>query len=444
MNAPTVALVAVASPVEAGGDRGEAIIRQAKAVLECSGLSVIGPDSVVWGSDDVVRAVRSFGSAKPEILVIVHCSWVVDALQFQLTREFGAPVLLWALPYPETYSLASVKHFSSVARSAGLFHRWGYGEVDQPGFVRAVAPLARAAKAAGRLRRSRAALMAARSTWRTGGPQDMTYDDWDLGDRLGVTLLHLPLEQLVEAAKSETDETARVALSAHAKSHRDLELLAERSLFAAKVYLATLKTISTYGLDGLAVACYPTDFGLVNLAASWLADEGVYLDPEGDVGHTVLANAMIGLRPAPVALAEPVLVDGDRLLLRHEGSSAASLAVGPDQVHVTPLGDTTGTAVEFPYRPMDVLTAASLAGRRGEYKLWLGRFASVGIPPEEWNARGRGFLAALRPEGDPEVLIARMFETGMDHHLLLQEGDSVAELRNLAEICGVTVVPLNE
>ena len=443
MVTPVVALVAVASPVESGGDRGVELINDARTALENAGLTVVGPTDVVWGVADSGAAMANLGS--PDLLVIVHLSWVVDSLQFELVRALDAPVLLWALPYPETFSLASVKHFSSVAASRGVPHRWGYGEVSEPAFAARVTSLSHAAATAKRFRSSRVALLTSRSTWRTAGPQDTTYDEWDLAQSLGATTIHLPVEELILAAELERDDDAAGALERHRGSFGALHANLERATFSAKVYLAARKLMGRYDLDALAVACYPAHFGLVNLAASWLADEGVHLDPEGDVGHSLLANAMLALDPRPVALAEPVLIDagGNRLFLRHEGSSPASLAVEPAQVEVGPLGEALGLLVEFPMRPIETLTVASLCGRDGKYGLWAGRMTSPGIPPAEWRERGRGFLAAISPlAGSVERLVDVMFDTGMDHHLLLQEGDRVDQLADLALLWGAEFIAL--
>ncbi len=172
----------------------------------------------------------------------------------------------------------------------------------------AVADFAEVAAVARRFRRSRVALLTPRTAWRMFGPMDMSYDEWDLASSLGITLLHLEIEEFVDKAEQESDTDARAELDRHAAGYGQIEADPERMLFSSKVYLAGKKMIDSYGLDAMAAACYPTHFGLVNLASSWMSDEGFHFDPEGDAGSAIVANAMLALSDTPVCLAEPVLL----------------------------------------------------------------------------------------------------------------------------------------
>ncbi len=446
MGDPTVALVVVSSPFEAGGDRAEPALHQAAESLRAVGLSVRAAPEVIWDVADASRVTREWSKAPIDLLVVVHSSWVEDSLQLQLQREAQAPVMLWSLPHPETYSLASVKHFASVAKRTSIVFHWGEGEVDDPRFAASVADFARTAAVARKLRHSRVALLTPRTAWRMFGPMDMSYDEWDLGDSLGVTLLHLDIEELIAAAETVSDADALVELDGHAPAYGKILATGDRMLFSSKIYVAAKKLIENYGLDALAAACYPTHFGLVNLASSWLSGEGFHFDPEGDVGSAVLANAMLALRPTPIALAEPVLLrrDTDTVLLRHEGSAPAGLAAAPAEVNVIDLGEQRGTLIEFPLRKAATLTVASVAGGKGEYGLYMGTLSSMGIPAAEWETWGKGFLADVTAAGGGQKLLDRMFDSGMDHHMLLQEGDQSAQLADLAELWGLGLTRITD
>lgn len=444
MAEPNVALVVVSSPFEAGGDRAEPALHQAAEALRGSGANLLVASRVVWDVADAARVTKEWAGTEIDLLVLVHASWVEDSLQFQLQREANAPVVLWTLPYPETYALAAVKHFASLATKTGIAYRWGQGEVNEPEFRATVESFARVAAVAHRFRRSRAALLTPRTAWRMFGPMDMSYDEWDLGSSLGITLLHLELEELISLAEAESDADARSELDRHAKGYGRIEADDERMLFSAKVYLAAKKMIASYGLDAMAAACYPTHFGLVNLASSWMSDEAFHFDPEGDVGSALVANVMLALRPTPVCLAEPALLrrDTDSLFLRHEGSAPSALAAVADEVHVLNLGDMRGTLIEFPLRKADKVTAATIAGRNGSYSLYVGELRSLGITAAEWQDLGRGFLAQVTGPKGGGALLEGMFANGQDHHMLLQEGDLVPELTELAQLWGMSIVPI--
>ena len=52
--------------------------------------------------------------------------------------------------------------------------------------------------------------------------------------------------------------------------------------------MAVKETVKRYSLDALAAECYPFYSGQMNLPSSWLADEGIIVDTEGDIGHTMV------------------------------------------------------------------------------------------------------------------------------------------------------------
>lgn len=446
MGDPNVALVVVTSPSEAGGDRADPALRRATELLQGAGINLIAAPKVVWDVADASEVTRGWADQKIDLLVIVHSSWVEDSLQFQLQREAEAPVLLWTLPYPETYALAAVKHFASVAARTGIVYKWGQGEVDEREFVDTVKNYAKTAAVARRFRKARVALLTPRTAWRMFGPMDMSYDEWDLASSLGITLLHLELEELIAKAENESDAEARAELERHASGYGHIDADNERMLSSSKVYLAAKKMIESYRLDAMAAACYPTHFGLVNLASSWMSGECFHFDPEGDVGSAIVANAMLALSAKPVCLAEPVLLrkDKDTLFLRHEGSAPSQLAASPSEVHVVDLGDLRGTLIEFPLRKADSMTAATIAGHDGRYTLYTGKIRSLGIPEAEWMKWGRGFLADVTGPKGGTALLEGMFANGQDHHMLMQEGDQVEQLTDLAGLWGLDVVTIGE
>jgi len=446
MGDPNVALVVVTSPFEAGGDRADPALRRATEILQGAGINLIAAPKVVQDVADASEVTRGWADQKIDLLVVVHSSWVEDSLQFQLQREAEAPVLLWTLPHPETYALAAVKHFASVATRTGIAYKWGQGEVDDPEFVDTVKSYSKTAAVARRFRKARVALLTPRTAWRMFGPMDMSYDEWDLANSLGITLLHLELEELIAKAEKESNAEAQAEIDRHAHNYGQIEAADERMIFSSKVYLAAKKMIESYGLDAMAAACYPTHFGLVNLASSWMSDEGFHFDPEGDVGSAIVANAMLGLSAKPVCLAEPVLLrkDQDTLLLRHEGSAPSQLAASPSEVHVIDLGDLRGTLIEFPLRKLESMTAATIAGHGGQYSLYTGKIRSLGIPEAEWETLGRGFLADVTGPQGGAALLEGMFASGQDHHMLLQEGDQVEQLTALAALWGLDVVAIGK
>jgi L-arabinose isomerase len=444
---PRLGLVAVASRVESGGQRGEELIFSSKIALERAGLDVREPGFIVWSSEDAQKAVKFFLGEDVDMLLIIHCTWVIDSLQFQLVKGIKKPVMLWALPFQETFSLASVQHFSSILFRNQVPTHWVFGLPDEDTVISEIRECVGVAYAFSVCQPMNVGLVSARPTWRLAGAQDMVQDEWDLSNSLGIHTIHIEMDDWLAEIKSAPESDAKNVLEKMKSLNRygTMKVEERRILHSAKVYLAAKSFLAKYQLAGLTVACYPYFGGLVNLASSWLADEGIILDPEGDVGHTMVEKILFELKPGmPIALAEMVAYDdkANEIFLRHEGSTAHSLAENPSCVEVIEAGDGEGTIVQFPMKKMDTATLVSMNGQEGYYRLYTGKFSVEGIADADWRARGGNFQVCL---GSDEKVIEKIkcaFENGMDHHWLLKEGDYASAIEKLSKLWGLDCIVL--
>jgi L-fucose isomerase-like protein len=445
---PKIGLVTVASKAESGGNRGGELIQNSTLQLDHAGLVVISPGFIVWGARDAERAVQYLKGSGIDLLLILHCTWVMDSIQFQLIKELDVPVMLWGLPYPETFSLASIQHFNSVLHQNKHFSQWVYGLPDETCVIEKIARLARASQAAKKFRPVSIGLVGQHSTKRTAGPQDTAFDEWELGHTMGIKIVHIEMDDFLSEVNSVIDEDAWAVVERMKETSRYGEMKVEekRILHSAKVYRATKKIMTDYTLVGAAVECYPYYGGLVNLASSWLADEGIVLDPEGDIGHTMLAGLLNALQPGPTALAEMMLLDWDKdkFYLRHEGSTAFSLAMDPQKVEVVAAGEGVGTIVQFPMRPIPTVTVASLRGRSNSYSVFRGLLSIEKLDQQQWQQWGGNFQVAAKTAEGLDVLLNNVFINGMDHHWLIKEGDIVQLLDTVTDIWGLSKFSLNQ
>jgi L-fucose isomerase-like protein len=440
---PKVAVVAVASRFESGGERAVDILEEAKKKLAAGGLEVRASPKIVWDAADAIQAAGELAAGGPDLLAIIHVTWVQDSLQYLFVSTVRCPVLLWAVPYTETFSLGCILHFSSVLSENGIPFRYVYGLPDRRDLVVAVRDYALAAGAFRALKGSRIALIGPRQTWRAAGPQDMTIEEWNLSKTFGVTILHVEMEELLAKAAEQTEAAAEGVLKGMEAKKRLGNTAAdkERLLYAAKVYLGVKELFGRYGLTSAAAECYPQYGGLVNLPSSWLADEGTVLDTEGDIGHTMLMEILNLLSPGATALAEVGSINerSNSLDLAHEGSSAHSLAGDPSKVRILPGGD-KGTVVGFPLKVMPKVTVTDLCGQAGNYRLFAALARSQQVPTREWVRAGSKFMARLSFGAGARGVLETMVGGGVDHHLLLREGDLRGHLRDLCDLWGIDQV----
>jgi len=441
---PKVALVAMASQFESGGERAEEILKGAIKKLEESGLEVNAYKKIVWDSpSDAFKAVDYFLKNQPDLLVMLHVTWVSDSLQYIFINNVKCPFILWGVPYSETFSIGCVQHFGSILWEHGYQYKYVYGLPQDLTLIDKVSKYAVTAKIFKNLNKTRIALIGPRQTWRVAGSQDMTSEEWEFSKKFGTTIIHIEMDEILERAKKQKNSVAEQILSNLKKEHRIGRTVAgkENLLYAAKMYLATKEIFKYYTLDAAAAECYPMFSGLMNLPSSWLADEGIVLDTEGDIGHTVLMAILNQLKPGPTALAEIGSIAGDIIYLAHEGSSAHSLTEDISKVQISPVGD-LGCFVGLPLKAMPEVTMVNLCGRENTYRILLAKVSTEPVIHQEWVDGGSKFFAKVNLGGNAIDKFNKILAEGIDHHLLLKEGDLFEEFADLCDLLKIKKVEI--
>jgi L-fucose isomerase-like protein len=435
MNKPKVALVAMASRFESGGQRTEEILKGAIKYLEKSGLEVKAYQETVWDPADAFAAVDYFSTQQPDLLVLLHITWVLDSLPYIFINNLKCPVILWGIPYPETFSIGCVQHFGSILWEHGFNYKYVYGLPENADLIKEINRYATTAKLYKKLSSLRIALIGPRQTWRVAGSQDMTSEEWEFSKKFGVTIIHLEMDEVLERAKKQEKSVAEQTLLKFKKEQRMGKAIAgeENLLYAAKVYLAIKEIFQHYTLDAAAAECYPKFSGLINLPSSWLADEGIVLDTEGDIGHAVLMTILNQLKPGPTALAEIGSIKGNIIYLAHEGSSAHSITEDISKVQISPSGD-LGTFVGTPLKAMPEVTMVDLCGRENTYRMLVAKVSTEEVTHQEWVDGGSKFFAKVNLGANALDKFNLMLAEGVDHHFLLKEGDLVGELTGLCHL----------
>lgn len=444
MNKPKVGLAAVTCRYESGGQRAEELTAGIKKVLEAQGLDVICGSKTAWDSADAIDICEQLKKEDLDALVIVEATWIMDSMQYLFINELKVPTVFWAVPYTETFSIGCVQHFGSILKGQGIEYDYVYGLPEEAGLAEKVKAVAQAGQIIKSVKNMRLGLLGPRQTWRVAGPQDMSAEEWEFSKKFGVTLVHVEMSEVVEEAEKITDSAAEETLNV--LSGRTGKVLAdhETMLHMAKVYKATKEIIRKYSLDAVAAECYPMFSGLMNLTSSWLADEGIIVDTEGDIGHTMvmyMLNTAAG--GGACALGEVGKMDDENniLSLAHEGSTAHSLAQNLEKVQISPSGD-KGSFVGLPLKPMECATVASIVGGKGSYKLLIDKADVVEASHDEWVQGGEKLLVKLHVQKKASQVVDDLMAKGMDHHLLVKEGDYSTVMQEVCKYMGIEKVAL--
>ncbi len=421
-------LVVLVSRYELGGDRCDDLLAATAKSLTEAGIDLVVGQRVVENVGDALAVCDQFKNSGITSLAIVDATWQSDSLKYLFARELGLPTLYWATPYPETLSMACVQHFTSILKIQDIPYQYVYGLPTDNAAVRKAVLVAKAGHIISTLANARVAFVGPRNYWRIAGAMDMVNEEWEFSKKFGATIVHLEMEEITDFAEGVADDEARSVLQDLASRTGKVNASDETLLWSAKVYLGTKAIVEKYNLDVVVGECYPRYSGLLNLAASWLGDEGLVVETEGDLGNAVVQHILnTAASGDEVAIASILGETGsfddenDQLNFAHEGSTATVYAEGVNEVRVEQMGD--GTQVCFTVKPLKKVTVCSLAGAAGNYKMLVANASTLEASQEEWDAAGIRLYAKLRFSEKPSKVVDTMVREGIGHHWLIKEGD---------------------
>lgn len=444
MSKARAGIVAVASRDESGGQRADGFILDAKKQLIEAGVDVVCADTVVWNPADALDVCKQFNEAGIDSLIVINATWVLDSLTYILAHNISAPLVLWAVPYTETFSLACVQHMGAVLKSQGIPYQYVYGLPTDKALIEKLKKVTEVGHIIHLVKNMNLALMGPRQTWRVAGAQDMSNEEWEFSEKFGTTIIHLEMDEILSRVDAITDEQAFKTL-ASLDSRTGKAVCSEANMiYAAKVYMALKDVMKKNHLNAVAAECYPKFDGLMNLTASWMADEGVVVETEGDISHVMLREILNKCSSEGVSLLGEVGsfdADTNVMSLSHGGSSGHFTADSVERVQISHSGE-IGTFVGTPVKAMKIVTVANMTGKEGCYKMLISKAETLPVSDEEWEKAGKRLLVKLKFQKDVTEMMDDMLKAGVDHHLIIREGDYTKTLALLCDYMGVEKVIL--
>lgn len=444
MNQAKIGIVGVTCEYESGGQRAEQLVKGIGDALTSEDVDVVYACKTAWNAADAIEICDQFKKEDLDALLIVEVTWIMDSMQYIFINELKIPTVFWAVPYTETFSIGCVQHFGSILKTQGIEYRYVYGLPDNKEAIAKVKSFAEAGQIIKAVKNMRIALVGPRQTWRVAGPQDMSNEEWEFSRKFGVTLIHIEMQEILSLAEKIDEKEARKTLKCLSKRTGIVKADDETMLCMARTYMATKLIAEKYNLDAMAAECYPMFSGVMNLTSSWLADEGFIVDTEGDIGHTMIMYILNrAAKGGACALGEVGSMDDENniLSLAHEGSTAHSLAESIEKVQISQSGE-RGTFVGLPVKQMSCVTVSSIIGARGCYRVLIERADVVEATHEEWVNGGEKLLVKLHIAEKASKAVDKLMEKGMDHHLIVKEGDYAEMLATVCKYMGIETVTL--
>ena len=91
---------------------------------------------------------------------------------------------------------------------------------------------------------------------------------------------------------------------------------------------------------------------------------------------------------------------------------------------------------------MPEVTMVNLCGRENTYRMLVAKVSTEPVTHQEWVDGGSKFFAKVNLGGDAIEKFNKMLTEGIDHHLLLKEGDLVEQLVDLCDLVKIKRVEI--
>ena len=307
---------------------------RSKAMLRSVDPAFVCPEEMLLSIDKLRDYLDGLD---PDLIVFQNLTFANAAYMSEVLRRFDCPLLLWTLREPvidggrlRLNSLTGAYSAANTLRNFGNRpFAYALGAPEEAEVVDEV----RYNVAAARIKQEMRGLKLA-AVGHT--PQGFGFGralDTELMNSFGVELEAIEARELIDAARSFTDEECAPYLEKTARATCGLDKTPERNrLDHARLYKAYSDYVRGHGIGALASRCWPdffTAYGTpVCTVLSLLNDDGVAAACEADIYGAL--SMWIGMRLSgePVFFGDPVSLNEDEssLTFWHCGAAACSLA----------------------------------------------------------------------------------------------------------------------
>lgn len=399
-----------------------------------------------------VEAVGTFlETIDPDLIVLQNTTFANAAYAGEVLHRFRTvPLALWTLREPVIDGGRLRLNSLTGAYSAGnaITHFRGapfpfiFGAPGEEKVQKSLAACIRAAA----LKKDLAALRLAQIGHTPQGFGFGRALDLELLETFGVHLESVEVRELIDKAKSFSDEACEAYLRDASERMNGLAETPERNrLGFARLYKAYESYVRDSGVGALASRCWPdlfTEFGTpVCAVLGILNDLGIAAACEADACGALSMYIGGKLSGKPVFFGDPASLDEgeNTITFWHCGTAACSLAREDTGACVGEhCNRHIGPTLEFGCKPAPRATVFRV-GRKPD-----GSFRFLALAGEILDRPQQFFGTSLvfRADGSAEDIVRRTVRDGWEPHYAVIYGDVSAELAYLADMLGLEAVVL--
>ena len=408
-------------------------------------------DSEVKVPDEMLLSLDKLNAflegKNPDLIIAQNITFANGAYMAEVLRKFDCPVLLWTLREPvidgTRLRLNSLTGAYSAANELSEFGRafeYIFGSPEEDRVKNKVASTVAAAKVKKALRSLNIAQVG-------HTPQGFGFGralDMEMMTAFGANLVSVEARELIDKAKSFTDEDVKEYLADANSRIRGLDKINENNVLDfARLYKSYDEFVKGNNIGALSSRCWPdffTAFGTpVCSVLGILNDLGVSAACEADTYGALSMYMGQFLTGRPTFFGDPVSMDKNEntITFWHCGTAACSLAREDTGARAgVHCNRKIGPTLEFGCKAEPRVTIFRVGKKaNGEFRLFLSTGEALDKPQQFL-----GTSIVVKTDTSAKAAVENSVKDGWEPHFVVAMGDVKAEILALANMLGIEVV----
>lgn len=383
----------------------------------------------------------------PDLIVLQNITFANSAYASEILRRFDCPILLWTLREPVIdggrLRLNSLTGAYSAANTYSFMReeplQYVFGAPQEELTKHEIGAVIRAAKVKKELK-SLNIVQVGHTPQGFGFGRAM---DVEMLKTFGATLLSIEARELIDTAKSFSDDEIKEYLASAEKATKGLENTPEKNrLDFARLYRAYSEYVKNNNVGALSSRCWPdffTAFGTpVCTVLAMLNDMGVSASCEADTYGALTMYIGQKLTGIPTFFGDPVSLDEgeNTITFWHCGMAACSLARKDTGAEIgVHCNRKIGPTLEFGCEASDKATVFRIGkDKYGEFRLFICK-GQILDKPKQFN----GTTVVVKTGNPSKEIVTSSVKDGWEPHFAVAFDDISAELKALGEMLNIEV-----
>lgn len=437
---PRVGVVALAYPgYNLGEEMCAAKLEEMQAVLRAETFELIDAPLLVTDEAQARQAGAALAATGVDCLLAVITTFVPDYFITELLYACDKPIFLWAVEREmQCISLVCGPLITASLYNLEKQYALHGADIGDTATLEELRIFARAAM----LRRALGTLRVGYSGGKPPIMFSMAVDEYALTKQLGVSVVHIPIEDVYHGAKAIPEREAAAYWAETCRCVGQAAVREEDGLLSSRYALATQALAARHGLHAFSLNCFPSLKSQVCLAVARMNDAGIAAACEGDLHSTILMYLLQCLYGRASFNGDLLRLypEDNAILFSHCGAGAFSLAPDPCAVCLRASIETLdGLAVCYPTALPGPVTLLNLMYGRGALRL--AGMCGVGV---ETDLQYEGTPLRVQFRDDVQGIVQGVARHGAGHHWNGGAGHCLREFALLSDWLGLDWHPLTE